>query len=175
MRATSYWRRRFWEHLIRDDEDFRRHVAYCYINPVKHGLVTRVRDWPHSSFHRDVRAELFPEDCAGPTFRQRATLANVFEMSGAMRCYGPDAWAEIGRRETMERICDIPQGSCFYWENKRWTVVNHLTNADGQLIGTTLATTKRDEANPPYDKDEKYFGSWDLVEPCVDDDVLERR
>ena len=54
-----------WEHLIRDDEDFRRHVEYCYINPVKHGLVTRVRDWPHSSFHRDVRAELFPEDWVG--------------------------------------------------------------------------------------------------------------
>jgi putative transposase len=59
------WQRRFWEHLIRDDDDFRRHVAYCYINPVKHGLVTRVRDWPYSSFHRDVRAELFPEDWAG--------------------------------------------------------------------------------------------------------------
>jgi len=52
------------EHLIRDDEDFRRHVEYCTINPVKHGLVTRVRDWPHSSFHRDVRAELFPPDWA---------------------------------------------------------------------------------------------------------------
>jgi putative transposase len=36
--------RRFWEHLIHDDEDFRRHVEFCYINPVKHGLVTRVRD-----------------------------------------------------------------------------------------------------------------------------------
>ena len=59
------WQRRFWEHLIRDDEDFRRHVEYCYINPVKHGLVARVRDWPYSSFHRDMRAELFPEDWAG--------------------------------------------------------------------------------------------------------------
>ncbi len=59
------WQRRFWEHLIRDDEDFRRHVEYCYINPVKHGLATRVCDWPYSSFHRDVRAELFPEDWAG--------------------------------------------------------------------------------------------------------------
>jgi hypothetical protein len=58
-------RLRFWEHLIHDDEDFRRHVAYCYINPVKHGLAARVRDWPHSSFHRDVRAELFPEDWPG--------------------------------------------------------------------------------------------------------------
>ncbi len=59
------WQRRFWEHLIRDDEDYRRHVEYCYINPVKHGLVTRVRDWPFSSFHRDVGAGLFPEDWAG--------------------------------------------------------------------------------------------------------------
>jgi putative transposase len=41
-----------------------RHVEYCYINPVKHGLVSRVRDWPYSSFHRDVRAGLFPEDWA---------------------------------------------------------------------------------------------------------------
>jgi putative transposase len=61
----AIWQRRFWEHLIRDDEDFRRHVEYCYNNPVKHGLVSRVRDWPHSSFHRDVRAGLFPEDWAG--------------------------------------------------------------------------------------------------------------
>jgi putative transposase len=59
------WQRRFWEHLIRDDENFRRHVEYCYINRVKHGLVPRVRGWPHSSFHRDVRAELFPGDWAG--------------------------------------------------------------------------------------------------------------
>jgi len=42
-----------------DDDDFRRYVEYCYINPVKHGLVTRVRDWPHSPFHRDLRADSF--------------------------------------------------------------------------------------------------------------------
>jgi putative transposase len=59
------WQRRFWEHLIRDEADYARHVEYCYINPVKHGLVTRVRDWPHSSFHRDVRVGMFPEDWAG--------------------------------------------------------------------------------------------------------------
>ena len=59
------WQRRFWEHLIRDEADFARHVEYCYINPVKHALVRRVRDWPHSSFHRDVRAGIFPEDWAG--------------------------------------------------------------------------------------------------------------
>ena len=37
----------------------------CYINPVKHGLVTRVQDWPHSSFHRDMRRGIFPIDWAG--------------------------------------------------------------------------------------------------------------
>jgi len=53
------------EHLIRDESDYARHVEYCYINPLKHRLVTRVRDWPYSSFHRDVRAGLFPEDWGG--------------------------------------------------------------------------------------------------------------
>jgi len=56
------WQRRFWEHLIRDEADYARHVEYCWINPLKHGLVTRVRDWPHSSFHRDARAGLVPID-----------------------------------------------------------------------------------------------------------------
>jgi putative transposase len=59
------WQRRFWEHLIRDEADYARHVEYCYINPVKHGWVTRVSDWPHSSFHRDVRAGIVPEDWVG--------------------------------------------------------------------------------------------------------------
>jgi putative transposase len=59
------WQRGFWEHLIRDEADYARHIEYCYINPLKHRLVTRVRDWPHSSFHRDVRAGIFPLDWAG--------------------------------------------------------------------------------------------------------------
>jgi len=61
----ALWQRRFWEHTIRDDTDFERHVDYIHFNPVKHGLVTRVRDWPHSSFHRYVRHGLMPEDWAG--------------------------------------------------------------------------------------------------------------
>ncbi len=49
------WQRRFWEHLIRDEDDLRRHVDYTHFNPVKHGHVARVADWPHSTFHREVR------------------------------------------------------------------------------------------------------------------------
>jgi putative transposase len=59
------WQRRFWEHLIRDELDYARHVEYCYINPMKHGLVARVCDWPYSSFHRDARSGVFPRDWAG--------------------------------------------------------------------------------------------------------------
>ncbi len=39
------WQRRYWEHVIRDEDDFERHVDYIHCNPVKHGWVRRVRDW----------------------------------------------------------------------------------------------------------------------------------
>jgi putative transposase len=56
------WQRRFWEHPIRDEDDFGRCQEYCAINPVKRGLVRRAIDWPHSSFHRDVRLGIFAPD-----------------------------------------------------------------------------------------------------------------
>jgi putative transposase len=51
---TGIWQRRFWEHSIRDDEDLNRHFDYVHFNPVKHGLVEKVCDWEHSSFHEFV-------------------------------------------------------------------------------------------------------------------------
>jgi putative transposase len=51
----SPWQKRFWEHQIRDDDDFARHVEYIHFNPVKHGWVLRAGDWPYSSLHRFVR------------------------------------------------------------------------------------------------------------------------
>jgi putative transposase len=59
------WQRRFWEHTIRNEKDFARHFDYIHFNPVKHGLASRVCDWPHSSFHRYVNSGLLPEDWAG--------------------------------------------------------------------------------------------------------------
>jgi putative transposase len=56
------WQRRFWEHTIRDEDDLTRHVDYIHYNPVKHGLVRQVWDWPHSSFHRYVRQGMLPEE-----------------------------------------------------------------------------------------------------------------
>jgi putative transposase len=61
------WHRRYWEHTLRDEDDFARHVDYVHFNPVKHGHVTRVVDWPHSSFHQMTRLGVYPPDWAGDT------------------------------------------------------------------------------------------------------------
>ena len=52
----SLWQHRFWEHALRDQSDFSRHMDYIHYNPVKHGYVRAVREWPHSSFDSCVRA-----------------------------------------------------------------------------------------------------------------------
>ncbi len=57
--------RRFWEHLIRNEEDYRAHLDYVHINPVKHGIVETAVDWPHSTFHRLVKEGVYPVDWAG--------------------------------------------------------------------------------------------------------------
>jgi putative transposase len=61
----ALWQRRFWEHTVRDEGDFARHVDYIHFNPVKHALVQRVRDWPYSSFHPYVKEGILPDDWAG--------------------------------------------------------------------------------------------------------------
>jgi putative transposase len=59
---SGLWQRRFWEHQIRDEGDFARHVDYIHWNPVKHGLVLRATDWPYSTFHRFVRNGAYRPD-----------------------------------------------------------------------------------------------------------------
>ena len=64
-RESTIWQRRFWEHQIRDDEDFGRHMDYIHFNPVKHGYVEQVVDWPHSTFHRYVLDGTYARDWGG--------------------------------------------------------------------------------------------------------------
>jgi len=61
-RERGIWQRRFWEHLIRDDDDLEKHVDYVHYNPVKHGYVGRAIDWPYSSFNHFVRHGWLPQD-----------------------------------------------------------------------------------------------------------------
>ncbi|MFI3198724.1 MAG: hypothetical protein QX196_10430 [Methylococcaceae bacterium] len=55
-----YGKRRFWAHLITDQDDFNKHVDSIHWNPVKHGWVHHVADWPYSSFHKFVRLGIYP-------------------------------------------------------------------------------------------------------------------
>lgn len=59
------WQRRYWEHLIRDDDDYARHVDYIHYNPVKHGYASRAADWVHSSIHRYIEAGTVAPDWGG--------------------------------------------------------------------------------------------------------------
>jgi putative transposase len=65
------WQRRYWEHTLRDEVDFARHADYIHFNPLKHGHVRRVRDWPYSSFRRMVRLNIYPLDWSGAKVETR--------------------------------------------------------------------------------------------------------
>jgi len=59
------WQRHYWEHLIRDDLDYQRHVDYVHVNPLKHGYVHHVADWPYSTFHKYVEQGIYlPNWCS---------------------------------------------------------------------------------------------------------------
>ncbi len=58
----AIWQRRYWEHVIRDEDDFGAHLDYIHYNPVAHGLAAAPRDWPFSTFGRWVeRGVYLPE------------------------------------------------------------------------------------------------------------------
>ena len=59
------WQRHYWEHWIRDEYDFKQHFDYIHRNPVKHKLVNRVVDWPYSTFHKYVKAGIYPANWCG--------------------------------------------------------------------------------------------------------------
>ena len=61
-KERGIWQRRFWAHLIMNQDDFNAHIDYIHWNPVKHGLVKSVRDWPNSSFQKFVAAGIYPEN-----------------------------------------------------------------------------------------------------------------
>lgn len=64
-RERGIWQRRYWEHLIKDEWDYQAHMDYVHINPVKHGLVKAVQDWPYSTFHKMVEQGIYAQDWGG--------------------------------------------------------------------------------------------------------------
>jgi putative transposase len=82
----ALWQRRFWEHTIRDEADFSRHADYVHYNPVKHGLVSQVIEWPHSSFHRYVRQGILPRDRAATVGEWGSGFGERKWADPALRC-----------------------------------------------------------------------------------------
>ncbi len=62
---STLWQRRYWEHMIRGEDDLKRHRNYIHFNPVKHRCVERVVDWPYSTFHRYLKAGVYKTDWCG--------------------------------------------------------------------------------------------------------------
>jgi len=58
-KERGIWQRRFWEHTIRDELDYQRHMDYLHFNPVKHGLVDAVHKWQYSTFHHLVEQGVY--------------------------------------------------------------------------------------------------------------------
>jgi len=65
------WQRRFWEHTIRNEQDYRQHVDYIHYNPVKHGYVKQIIDWKYSSFHRAVNWGIYPPNWGGEGINEK--------------------------------------------------------------------------------------------------------
>jgi len=57
-----FWQKRFWEHCVRDEQDYENHLNYIHFNPVKHGYVASPKDWKWTSFHRYVEQGYYPPD-----------------------------------------------------------------------------------------------------------------
>ena len=63
-RESTIWQRRYWEHQIRNEDDFNRHVEYIHYNPVKHDLCKQPSQWAYSTFHRYVKEGVYPMNWA---------------------------------------------------------------------------------------------------------------
>ncbi len=61
-RERGIWQRRFWEHKIRNDLDYQRHIDYIHYNPVKHGYVSIPSQWQYSTIHDYIRNGVYPFD-----------------------------------------------------------------------------------------------------------------
>jgi len=62
IRSGRIWQNRFWDHIIRNQNDLNLHVDYIHFNPVKHGYVTKASDWEHSSILDYINMGVYQKD-----------------------------------------------------------------------------------------------------------------
>ena len=108
------WQRRYWEHGIRDEQDYGVHLDYVHINPLKHGLVACVWDWLYSSFHRYVAQGAYSPDWAGQGLEnlaagEREGLTRCSHTYGGRRCAFPPYACYVG---SPAIACIMTLGKC---------------------------------------------------------------
>ena len=64
-KESNLWQRRFWEHLIRNEQDFASHCDYIHHNPVHHKLCENPTDWEYSTIHRFIALGIYYSDWGG--------------------------------------------------------------------------------------------------------------
>lgn len=78
-REVHVWQRRFWEHTIRDQQDYNRHFDYIHFNPVKHGYVQKAVEWPWSTFHKYLSLGIYDSDWGDISLNEEFSLSTVGE------------------------------------------------------------------------------------------------
>jgi putative transposase len=58
--GVRVWQNRFWDHIVRNQNDFNNHMNYIHYNPVKHGVSISPFDFKFSSIHN--YKEYYPKD-----------------------------------------------------------------------------------------------------------------
>jgi putative transposase len=58
--SMKFWQKGFWDHIIRDEVDFQRHLDYIHYNPVHHQLVQKPEEWPYSSYRYWQERGVYP-------------------------------------------------------------------------------------------------------------------
>ena len=84
-RAEHFWQKRYYDHNVRDYEEFNEKLRYIHRNPVKRGLCERPEDWEWNSFRhhatgREGRVEIESEWTARKRERAAGRLRAAVEM-----------------------------------------------------------------------------------------------
>ena len=48
--SGQLWQKRFYDHIIRNEDDFKKHLDYIHFNPVKHNFVLKPEEYCNSTY-----------------------------------------------------------------------------------------------------------------------------
>lgn len=75
-REKNIWQRRFWEHTIKDELDFKQHLDYIHYNRVKHAFVSCPHCWQYSSFSMWVERNVYEREWGCICKNRKAHIPN---------------------------------------------------------------------------------------------------